>query len=169
LPRPKHTTGKRRPAREGRVGRRLKNASKEKELTAGSSLSEKINRSHAHAHDSRTNHSNEHRACNGAMTLNSRSRRRLPRSSLSSVSSYFPCARSTPTHSHRAQWESGRHMAPGLPIPYSQGPRALAATRLHCALSRPRVSSLHAFSLPRLCNSVRRRNCLLLFWPELIA
>jgi len=40
-----------------------------------------INRSHAHAHDSRTyesrtNHSHEHRANNGATTLNSRSRRR---------------------------------------------------------------------------------------------
>jgi len=45
---------------------------------------EKINRSHAHAqnsrtHDSRTNHSHEHRASNGATRLKSRSRRRRPR------------------------------------------------------------------------------------------
>jgi len=42
-----------------------------------------INRSHAHAHDSRThdsrtNHSHGHRASNGTTTLNSRSRRRRP-------------------------------------------------------------------------------------------
>ena len=44
---------------------------------------QKINISHAHAHnsrthDSRTNHSYEHRASNGTTTLNSRSRRRRP-------------------------------------------------------------------------------------------
>ena len=44
---------------------------------------QKINRPHAHAHDSRThdsrtNHSHEHRASNGTTTLNSRSRHRRP-------------------------------------------------------------------------------------------
>jgi len=34
---------------------------------------QKINRSDTHAHGSRTNHSHEHRASNGATTLNSRS------------------------------------------------------------------------------------------------
>jgi len=38
----------------------------------------KISRPHAHAHDSRTNHSHQHRASNGATTLNSISRRRRP-------------------------------------------------------------------------------------------
>jgi len=47
------------------------------------SYCQKTNRSHAYAHnsrthDSRTNHSHEHRASNGATTLNSRSRRRRP-------------------------------------------------------------------------------------------
>jgi len=37
-------------------------------------LGQKINRSHAHAHDSETNHSHEPRASNAATTLNSRSR-----------------------------------------------------------------------------------------------
>jgi len=46
-------------------------------------LCQKINWSHARAHnsrthDSRTNHSHEHRASNGATTLDSRTRRRRP-------------------------------------------------------------------------------------------
>jgi len=39
---------------------------------------QKINRLHAHARDSRTNPSHEHRASNGSTTLDSRSRRRRP-------------------------------------------------------------------------------------------
>jgi len=53
-----------------------KNKRNEEQPIANGGL--EINRPHAHAHDSRTNHPHKHRASNGTTTLNSRGRRRSP-------------------------------------------------------------------------------------------
>jgi len=83
---------------------------------------QKINRSHAHTHDSRTNHSHEHRASNGATTTTLNSREvivpapKLPPSAALLLSSERPTIRVNPN-----SWEFGLTFPPEESKPRVKG------------------------------------------------